>query len=293
MGPRPRPNIHFSPLALLPLRRRRPRAAPRSGRRTRRHATYKQFANRLLANADPRRQGRASRGRPELSASGRHHPPAPPGFPAGRSPSLAPPAAPFQTQVGPRAARAARPTGHCAMAGVALCARSVRHQTAHLVDRFGENLGAETERLLTETIGDLAAEDALREAGEVLEIGRRSQLAARGDAVGHPSLEKHRLELCNRSKERANRERHGREVAANGARGPGAGTPRRAQSRSPTPRHPRHPPPPPFPTVATVAGGGHRGRRDRSGRNVAIHAARRRFLNVNQRKIDNVPARAA
>lgn len=69
---------------------------------------------------------------------------------------------------------------------------------------------------LPELVRDLAAHDPLGEPREVLDVRRRRQLPARGDAVGEPSLEQDRLELGARG---VDRRRVGRGPGADDADG--------------------------------------------------------------------------
>lgn len=50
-------------------------------------------------------------------------------------------------------------------------------------------------RLLSELVHHLAAEDAIGETREVLDVGRGRELATGSEAVGHHALEQHGLEL--------------------------------------------------------------------------------------------------
>ena len=65
-----------------------------------------------------------------------------------------------------------------------------------LGDGLGVDLGAEAEGLAPAAVHELAAEDAVGEAGEVLDVSGGGELAAGGDVVGHPALEEDRLQLC-------------------------------------------------------------------------------------------------
>jgi len=57
------------------------------------------------------------------------------------------------------------------------------------------DLSTESLRLLPAAVHEFAAEDALGEAREVLNVGCGGELAAGGDVVGHPAFEEDRLQL--------------------------------------------------------------------------------------------------
>jgi hypothetical protein len=72
----------------------------------------------------------------------------------------------------------------------------------HALHGLGEYLRAHAQALLAHAVGEIHAQDALREAGEVLHVGGGGQLAARRDAVGQEALEEHRRQLGARGVDR-------------------------------------------------------------------------------------------
>ena len=64
-----------------------------------------------------------------------------------------------------------------------------------LVDRLGDNFGAEPLRLRAHGVHEFGAADAAGETGVVFHVRRRGQLAARRDAVGEHAFVQHGFQL--------------------------------------------------------------------------------------------------